>query len=157
MAEVVRIDGLAEAYKRLGDLPAAVVGKRGGPALRALRKGARVIDKARRDNLRRVTSNATDSGQKESTGLLLKSLSVRRGKPPEDGNGERVVLTVRKKIYVRDDDTPVSTLATALWTELGTKHRPAEPWLRPAFNATAERAAHTVAQELLAEIDKLTR
>lgn len=157
MAEAVRIDGFEEAYRRLGELPAELVGKRGGPVLRALRKGARVIDKARRENLRRVTSNATASGERESTGLLLKSLSLRRGKAPEDGKGERVVLSVRKKVYLRDEAEPVSTLASAHWTEFGTEKRPAEPWLRPAFNATAQQAILTTSQELLAEIDKLTR
>lgn len=157
MAEVVRIDGFGEAYRRLGNLPSDVVGKRGGPALRALRKGARVIDKARRANLRRVTSNATESGERESTGFLLKALSLRRGNAPQDGKGERVVLSVRKKVYARASGEAVSTLATALWTEFGTEKRTAEPWLRPAFNATAQQAIATVSQELLAEIDKLAR
>lgn len=148
----IQLRGLEGVLDVLNSLPAELVGKRGGPVLKALRKGARVIDKERRANLQRVLNNATASGEKESTGLLLSSLIISRGKAPPGGNGERVLLRVKRHAYNRRGKV-VTTLATANLLEYGSEKQVAEPWIRPAFNATASDALQVIVNELLVQVD----
>lgn len=152
MANSVQIRGLEGVLDVLKSLPAELVSSKGGLVLKALRKGARVIDKQRRANLLVVLNNATASGEKESTGLLLKSLRISRGKAPFGGNGERVILGVGKHFYARGSQV-VSTRKTATLLEYGSQQQPAEPWIRPAFNATADRALQVVVQEILIGVE----
>jgi len=152
----VNITGLEGVLATLKSLPPEVVSKRGGPVKTALRKAARVIHKEAQQNLDRVTSNQTDSGEQLSTGLLKKNLIVSRGKPPFDSKGERYLVRVRRKSYPRKGKT-VTTLATANLLEYGSSKQQAEPWLRPAFAAKAETAILTARTELLKEIDKVTK
>lgn len=158
MAESVRVEvkltGLDGVLDTLRRLPPEVVSKRGGPVKTALRKGALVILKQARDNLRVSASNQTVEGS-ESTGLLLKNLIASRGKPPNGGKGERYLVRVRRKTYPRKGGKPVTTLKTAQLLEYGSSHQPAEPWLRPAFLGKAEAAIRTVETTLVAELDKI--
>jgi hypothetical protein len=104
-------------------------------------------------NLRAVTNNQTASGEKESTGLLAKSIVVTRGKAPTTGNGERYLVRVKGKTYARKGKV-VTTKKTAQLLEYGSSKQPAEPWLRPAFASKATEAINTVVRELPKEIDK---
>lgn len=126
-----------------------------GPVRAALRKGAVVIFKAARQNLQTAVMSAAE-GDKVSTGLLLKNLVVTRGKEPTGTRGERYLVRVRRKSYNRKG-AAVTTLKTAQILEYGSSKQPAEPWLRPAFNATAERAITTVETELVKAIDRAVR
>ena len=152
----MRLTGLDGVLKLLESLPPELVSKRGGPVKSALRKGAVVIFKAAKTNLQSAVSNTTAQGKKHSTGLLLQNLVVTRGKAPSSGNGERYLVRVRKKSYGRKGEA-VSTLKTAQLLEYGSSHQPAEPWLRPAFNATAGRAITTVETELLKNLDRIVK
>lgn len=151
-AGTVQIRNADEIARKLEQLPAEVIGKRGGPALKALRKGANRIRNKARANLRGVTSNATATGENESTGLLLKNLVTTRGKAPNDGKGERVLVRIRKRAY---EGRAVTTQQTAAWLEYGTEDQPAEPFLRPAFQAEAAAAITTVENEFLREVERL--
>lgn len=153
----VEIKGLDGVLDTLRSLPAEVVSKRGGPVLAALRKGAKVIDAQRRANLQAVTSNATDAETRESTGFLLKNLIVSRGKAPSGGNGERVLLRVRRKGYPGRSGKTVSTLATANLLEYGSSNQPPEPWIRPAFLSRAREAIEKTERELLGGIDRIVK
>lgn len=152
----VNITGLEGVLATLKSLPREVVSKRGGPVKTALRKAARVIHKEAQQNLDRVTSNQTESGERLSTGLLKKNLIVSRGKPPFESKGERYLVRVRRKSYPRTGKT-TTTLATANLLEYGSSKQNAEPWLRPAFAAKAEAAINTANVELLKEIDKVVK
>jgi HK97 gp10 family phage protein len=152
----MQLQGLNGVLETLKSLPSEVVSRRGGPVKTALRKAARVIHKEAQQNLDRVTSNQTDSGEQLSTGLLKKNFIVSRGKPPFDSKGERYLVRVRRKSYPRNGKT-VTTLATANLLEYGSSKQQAEPWLRPAFAAKAETAILTARTELLKEIDKVTK
>jgi HK97 gp10 family phage protein len=152
----VELTGIDGVLNTLRSLPPEVVSKRGGPVLAALKKGARVILKQERLNLQSVTSNATASGKKESTGLLAKSLTVKRGRM-NGGNGERVIVTTKKAIYAGRVGKPVSVRKTGALLELGSSQQPAEPWVRPAFNAKAREAITTVETELVKGIDKIVK
>jgi hypothetical protein len=152
----MKLTGVDGVIDTLNKLPAEIVSKRGGPALAALKKGAKVIDAARRDNLIRATSGATASGHSESIGLLLKSLQIKRGKSLEGSNGERVLLTVKRVTYPRSGDgKPVTTRKTGQLLEYGSEDQVAEPWVRPAAAAKAAEAITTVERELVAGIDRI--
>jgi HK97 gp10 family phage protein len=152
----VKMTGLNGVLETLKSLPPEIVSKRGGPVKSALRKGARVIYAAARQNLESVTSNATDDGKRYSTGLLLKNLVVTRGKKPFGSKGERYLVRVRRKSYQRKGKS-ITTLATANLLEYGSVKQPMEPWLRPAFNAKAEEAIRVTEAELLRQIDRVVK
>lgn len=153
----VKLTGINGVLDTLKQLPPEVVSKRGGPALAALRKGARVILNQEKANLQAVTANATESGKIESTGLLLKNLTVTRGKAPTEGKGERVLVRIRRKTYTRAGGKPVTTLKTANLLEYGSSQQPAEPFIRPAFSAKAAEAISTVERELVKGIDRIVK
>ena len=109
---------------------------------------ANVIKKPAKQNLLTVTRGD------DTTGLLAKNLVVTRGKPPKDGNGERYLVRVRRKSYLRKG-AKVTTLKTAQLLEYGSSQQLAEPWLRPAFEQNAVKAIETTRDELLKAIDKI--
>lgn len=152
MATVVRIKGLDGVLDTLKQLPSEVVSKRGGPVKSALRKGALVLLREAKLNLARSTESLGEDDT--STGLLQKNLVATRGKPPIGENGERYLIRVKRKRYQRKGQT-VTTQQTANWLEYGTEQQPAEPWLRPAFNAKAGEAVTVTTTELRKGIDRV--
>ena len=152
----LQLTGLNGVLETLRSLPPEVVSKRGGPVKAALRKGARVIFNQSKRNLEAAVANTTNDGKRYSTGLLLKNLVVTRGKPPFAGKGERYLVRVRRKSYQRKGKA-VTTLATANLLEYGSAKQPAEPWLRPAFQAKAEEAIRTTEAELLKQLDRVVK
>jgi HK97 gp10 family phage protein len=153
--QVIQLTGLDGVLNMLKQMPAEVVAKRGGPVRKALRKGAVVILKQAKTNLQASTSNETVDGR-ESTGLLLKNLIVSRGKPPAGENGERYLIRVKSKTYGRKGKK-FTTQQAGRNLEYGTVKQPAEPWLRPAFNAKAQEAIKTVETELVKDIDRIAQ
>lgn len=149
----IKLTKLAGALDTLRSLPPELVSKRGGPVKAALRKGAVVIFKQEQANLQAVLANQTGD-RRLSTGLLAKNLVVTRGKAPSDGKGERYLVRVRKKSYARKGQS-VSTLKTAQLLEYGSSQQPAEPWIRPAFQAKAAEAISTVENELVKGLDRI--
>lgn len=140
------VDGVLDTLR---SLPPELVSKRGGPVKSALRKGAVVIFKAAKQNLQQAVAAATDEGDKLSTGLLEKNLVVTRGKEPTGSKGERYLVRVRRKSYPnRKGGAVATTLKTAQLLEYGSSQQPSEPWLRPAFQATARQAISTIEVEL---------
>lgn len=152
----VKLTGVDGVIGMLRSLPAEVVSKNGGPVKSALRKAARVIQQQAVSNLRIVTENQTESGQKESTGLLAQNVVVTRGKAPTSDKGERYLVRVRRKSYGRKGK-PVNTQQTGQRLEYGTSKQPAEPWLRPAFENKAVEAIRTAESELLKGIDRAVK
>jgi hypothetical protein len=152
----VKIDGIDNVLNLLSGLPKEVVSKRGGPVLRALRSGARVIQKEAALNLARNVNAFDDDGDRQSTGLLLKNLVVTRGKEPTGSKGERMLVRVRRKSYQRKGE-PVTTLKTAQILEYGSSKQPAEPWIRPAFNSKAMQAINVTIDALLKDLDRIVR
>jgi HK97 gp10 family phage protein len=153
-----KLSGLDGVLDLLKSLPPEVVSKRGGPVKAALRKGALVIHKAAKANLQQSLSNAPQY----STGLLEKNLVVTRGKEPTGTKGERYLVRVRRKVYEgrsgrSGGGKAVTTLAAAQLLEYGSSQQPAEPWLRPAFNAKAGEAIKTIETELLKGVDRIVK
>jgi HK97 gp10 family phage protein len=148
----MKLTGMDEALSMLQKLPAEIVSVRGGPVRSSLRKGAMVIHKQAKTNLRAAVANATTEGERLSTGLLEKNLVVTRGKPPTSGKGERYLVRVRRKAYPDREGT--STLKSAQLLEYGSSQQPAEPYIRPAFEAKAREAIDVTTRELAKAIDK---
>lgn len=146
------IDGVLETLK---SLPAEVVSKRGGPVKTALRKGALVILKEERARLAASILHTADGAERESTGLLMKSLIASRGKAPTSGKGERYLVRIKRKTYTRKGGKPVTTLKTAQLLEYGSSKQPAEPFIRPAFRMTAAQAITTIQNELVKALDRV--
>lgn len=150
--------GIDDALRLLQSLPAELVSKRGGPVKLSLKKGANVLRVQAAANLQRATSNATDSSERESTGLLLKNLIVSRGKPPTSGKGERYLVRVKRVSYPdRTGRGKTTTNENAARLEYGNEKQPAEPWLRPAFLAKAETAIRVIQIYLVARIDRIVK
>lgn len=153
MAETsVRLEGIDGVIGLLESLPAELVSKNGGPVYRSLRSGARVLAKEAALNVARATGNLStdDDG---STGLLERSVIVKRGKPPSEGNGERAIVTTKLKTYTRKGK-PVTTRKTGSLLEYGSEKQPAEPWIRPAMSKAPE-AIQTTTRELVAGLDRI--
>lgn len=152
----VKMEGLNSVMETLKALPPEIVSKRGGPVKSALRKGARVIFQQAKQNLQMVTNNATDTGKRYSTGLLLKNLVVTRGKKPIGTNGERYLVRVRRKSYQRKGQS-FTTLGTANLLEYGSVKQKMEPWIRPAFQAKAAAAIRVTEEELIKQLNKVVK
>jgi HK97 gp10 family phage protein len=154
----LRLTGLDGVLDTLKSLPPEIVSKRGGPVRAALRKGAVVILKAEQANLQRSLANEP----RYSTGLLMKNLVVTRGKAPSDGNGERYLVRVRRKVYPGKSGRSgggkaTTTLKAAQLLEYGSSKQQAEPWIRPAFESKAREAIETVERELLRSIERIVK
>lgn len=153
MAETsVKLTGIDGVISLLESLPAELVSKNGGPVYRSLRAGARVLAKEAALNVARATGNLT-ADESESTGLLQRSIIVKRGKAPSEGNGERAIVTTKLKSYTRKGK-PVTTRKTASLLEYGSEKQPAEPWIRPAMSKAPE-AIQTTTRELVAGLDRI--
>lgn len=152
--DVVRITGLDGVLDMLQKLPPEVVSKRGGPVKSALRRGALVLLREAKLNLARSTESLGEDDT--STGLLQKSLIASRGKPPAGEKGERYLVRVKRRAYQRQGAT-VTTQQTARWLEEGTEKQPAEPWMRPAFNAKKVEAVTVTTSELNKQIERIVK
>ena len=141
----------------LKKLPPEVVSKNGGPVKSALRKAAKVIQQQEQANLRAIiASNADDS---ESTGLLHDNIIVSRGKKPTGSKGERYLVRVKRKVYVRSNNEggKTTTWKTAMLMEYGDIKQPARPFIRSAAASKAQAAIDTATNELKKGIDRITR
>ncbi len=153
MAETsVKLTGIDGVISLLESLPAEIVSKNGGPVFRSLRAGARVIATEAALNVSRATGNFS-SDEDGSTGLLERSIVVKRGKPPTSGNGERAIVTTKLKTYTRKGK-PVTTRKTGALLEYGSEKQPAEPWIRPAMSKAPE-AIQTATRELVDGLDRI--
>ena len=152
----ISIDGLDGVVERLRKLPPEVVSKNGGIVLKALRKGANVIKKHARSNLERSVRNAGKTGVSYATGFTEKKIVLKRGRMR--GNGERVIVTVRPDPHPNQNKYRKRNIQAndiAFIMEHGSSKQPAEPWMRPAFNAQREWAMETAKIDLLTQLDKV--
>ncbi|MCR8961145.1 hypothetical protein M0765_026475 [Variovorax sp. S2] len=151
MADTRTLHGLDDVLAKLKALPPEIASQRGGPVKAALRKGAVVIQKAAKANIRRITQNTEEAGY-ASTKTLENAVVVRRDPNPQrSGANERYrVLISRKKYEGRD----TKAVATGRYLEIGTEKQKAEPWLTPAYMSEREKALSTVEQELVAGVNR---
>jgi HK97 gp10 family phage protein len=159
-AVTVKLTGLDGVLDMLSKLPPEVVSKRGGPVLRALRKGARVIVAQAKTNFRSAVQQAGKTGITDSTGFTEKQITTRRRQPPGGVRGEKVVVTVRSVPHPSGHvfrNRPIRSNDIAFIMEAGTAKQPPTPWLRPAFAAKAEQAITTTETALVQDLDRIVR
>jgi hypothetical protein len=155
---VIQLQGIDNVLAMLAAMPPEVVSKVNGPIQRSIRAGLRPMLKRVRANLQVVTSNATTHPDRENLGLLLKSTIMSRGKPPSNGKGERYLIRVKKRAYPRKSGNgETNTVTNAQRLEYGRRGQPAEPYIRPAFQAEAAPTIERTRVALIAEIDKLAQ
>lgn len=161
MKTEVKLEGLEGVIDTLKSLPQELVSKRGGVVAKALRKAAIVIRDQEKANLQaHITANAGKSwhgvvGWNKPVGLLMQSIVVSRGKAPFEGNGERYLIRVRRRIYSRSSIERVSTIKVAQLLEYGREGQRAYPYIRPAVAAKGAEATRVFQTELRAEIDRI--
>lgn len=153
MADEIKLDGLAELKRTLEALPERL-GDR--VAVGALRSGARVIRKAAIDKA--PVLKAPNKYRKPGT--LRKAIKIAKSKRDKFG----VYIGMRKlskakgqKPGAKNPDDPFYWF----FVEFGTKHMPAQPFLRPAFEekklaAIAAFSAYA-RKRVVKEAEKLAR
>lgn len=151
MADAIKLKGMDETLRMLRSLPREVVSKNGGPVRAAARKGLVVIQK-------QEIANLQQSNDPEATDLLAKNIVVSRGKAPIGGNGERMLLRVRRKAYPdRPKGGGATTVQTAQLKEYGSEKQAPEPFIVPAFKAKAPEAIEVTRVELIKRIERIVR
>lgn len=157
---VIQLKNLESVMAAMRQLPEEIVSKGGGPIKRSLRKGAAPILRAVQANLRAVLAEqkeANDHGGSDSTGLLLKSARITRGKPPRDQKGERYLVRFSRVRYPDRKGKVVTTLKTGQILEYGSEKQRPRPYIRPAYLSRAEEALRIIERELVAEIERIAR
>lgn len=156
----VDIKGVQGVLEALQKLPPELVSRRGGVALKALRKGARLIRDEAAGNFRMRTMQPGKTGMNYPTGFTAKHIVVRR-RNLNRIKGERVVVTVRSVPHPNGhkfrNGRTIRSNDIAFIMEHGSENQPAEPWLRPAFAARAEEAIRKVESELVSLTDKIVK
>lgn len=152
--------GLDGVLKTLEALPPEIVSRRGGPALAALRKGARLLVNQSRENFRRAVAQPGVTGITDTTGFTERQIVSKRRRPPRNMNGERVVVTVNSKPHPSGRKYRKRTIRTndiAFIMEVGSAHQPATPWLRPAYAAKRGEALRVVQADLIHRVNQLVK
>lgn len=147
------ISGIPGIVRTLNSLPAEIVSKKGGPVKLSLAKAARLVRDEARSNLQR----SIDLRGADSTGTTVRSVIASRGKAPNDGNGERYLVRVKKRTFINARGEKTSTLATGNWLEWGSGHQPATPWLRPAVASKGQEAIDVMVTDLSRRIELIVR
>lgn len=152
----VKLEGIDGLLALLQSLPAEMVSKRGGPVAAGLRKGARVIRAQEIDTLQRLIGESD-----ESTGLLLKSIIVSRGKAPFGSKGERYLVRVKNRTYPGTGKSsgtrPVTTQQVAFLFEYGTEKQPPRSFIVSAFKARAREAMDVAIKETIRATERVVK
>lgn len=126
------ITGAKELDALLAALPKKVANK----ILRdALRKGAEVV------------KEAAKARAPVRTGLLQRSITVRKGKRKRKGGGQSVVIFPDIAKFGRKNQD-----FYAPYVEYGTSHSEAEPYMRTAFAATKDRVMAGIQSDIMAGV-----
>lgn len=152
----MKLSGADTVLVTLKSLPPTLVSKNGGPVLRGLRKGARVIRDQEVANLRNYIE-----GSELSTGLLIKSIVVSRGKAPIGGKGERVLVRIRRKTYPGTgrgtNAKAVTTTQVAFLFEYGSEKQPGRSFIVAAAKARATQAIAVATAEVVRAVNAIVR
>jgi HK97 gp10 family phage protein len=165
------IKGLDGVLEMLKELPKEVVSKRGGVVRKSLRKGAVIIQKEAKLNVQKIINEPNKDGRPtQSTGALIKAISIARGKFLGGTKGERYLVWIPKdkKKYANTRDNvrkqrvgktymAESAQFYGRFLEYGTSKMRKHPWLRPAFDSKKQEATNTVNNSLVSEIEKITQ
>lgn len=154
MSAEFQIEGLDGLLDRPKKLPVEISGKAGGPVKRSLLTGAKFIAESAKQHLQASINQPNADGTiSRSTGLLMKSIIVKRSTKPPKGVAELVSVRVKRG----KTETGQSVTAYGKYMEFGTDKQRALPWLRPAFESNKEKALQVITSALRTEIEKAER
>ena len=155
MADTRTLQGLDDVLAKLKALPPEIASKRGGPVLKALRRGGNVVKKEWQNNIRNVVSNPAADGY-ASTKTLEKSVAVVRSKNPQakGGNEAVTVLISRGKRGTYPEREGLKAIATGRYLEFGTEKQKAEPWATPGYMSSREKALTAVVDDLSESVNR---
>jgi len=141
MAEkgTIEVSGLKELAKRLAEIDEAIQKRIGRSGTNA---AAQVIR-------RRAIANV--KAQSTRTGTLAKSIIIKYIMPSESRHDSEHIVTVRGR-GKKGKTLPVAWYAH--FVEFGTVTMPAEPFLRPAFDAGKEEAISALKAKLTDRLNK---
>ena len=158
MKTETEITGLEGVLESLRALPAEMTKKRGGPVRAAVRKAAQLLRKEARAQMIARGNNPGKTGINYATGFTAKHIIIKRRKINEAMKGERFIVTVKPVPHPNGNKIgkrPIKTNDVAFIMEHGSANQPAEPWLRPAYNARKEEAVRVMVDTLQSGIDKI--
>lgn len=154
----VKLSGLDGVLDTLRKLPPELVSRKGGPVLRALRKGASILVKQARENFRVEALDPGKTGINQITGFTEKAIVARRRPPPPGERGERVVVTVLPRTHPGGRQYRGRTIKAndvAFIMEVGSSTQAAAPWLRPAYYARRDEATRLIEKTLVADVKRI--
>lgn len=158
MGEPFRIEGLAGVMKTMRELPVEITAKNGGPIRSSLRKAALVLRDEAKANVQRIIDEPNIDGEaSKTTGVLLKSITVKRGKPPAGKRGEAVMVNIKRRQRYPAGRGNVTAVQVGRLLETGTERRQAKPWLRPAFDAKKGQAVQIFTSDINARLARLVK
>lgn len=158
MKTETEITGLEGVLESLRALPTEMTKKRGGPVRAAVRKAAQLLRKEARAQMIARGNNPGKTGINYATGFTAKHIIIKRRKINEAMKGERFIVTVKPVPHPNGNKIrkhPIKTRDVAFIMEHGSANQPAEPWLRPAYNARKEEAVRVMVDTLNSGIDKI--
>ena len=138
----VHVKGLAATTARLRGLPRELVGKNGGPIRKALFQAAKVIEEDARSKAQAVDDPTTETN-------IAKNVKKWREPRPDTFEGRPAEL-----FHVGVDGRKAPHWH---FLELGTAKQPAQPYLRPAFEAQKQAAVDRFAEVLDKDIKRLEK
>ena len=173
--QTVQIEGLKELEANLKILREQFGVKTGGVIIRGLRAGAKLIrDDARRrvtripsgytpESLTRGRRGKSRRATQAGRAGLLRSAIIEHAIPVKSrlaAGKPTVLVRVRSYGYERVNGTirfnrPGSSASWWWWIEFGTSKRPAQPFLRTAFEAQKAAALEAMKAHVRKEIDQL--
>ena len=144
----IKIEGLSEIEKKLKKISEKFARK---IVLKALKKGAKPIIKS------------AQSKVNNRSGVLAKSIGSvvvpqRKSHNTIIDIGPRVIPSSNVKSDVGETDDSITKKTDGFYggyVEFGTKDSRPHPFLRPAFDANAEKALEIIVEEMLKELNKI--
>lgn len=113
-------------------------------------EGSEQLNAALRGMRDRASGFTLQEAAREGAQVIADEAS--RQAPKDEGDlseGIRARAAVRQQIgRARIDVGPTRDVFYGMFSELGTSHEPAKPWLRPAFDAKREEATRVVREAL---------
>lgn len=114
------------------------------------------------DNLRnRVMQASATAGAREIAKAVRKAAPVSDGKQSpasqKYGKLKRNIKVKRLRFTARDEKMARVDTGRAFWglfLELGTRYIPAQPWMQPAFEQSAQAAINRMREFMLSKIEK---
>lgn len=152
MPEIFKVEGLRELDRKLATLPQKV-------GFKALRSGLMAASKpmflAARANalatgIRKMDAGATAAAMGRFTRKVTPTRTVLFIGPK---NKDKKALA----LWNQKHDAEATRLNHFHLVEFGSIHGPAQPFLRPAFDATKQTVIESIARELRASIEKAAR